>query len=71
MYALQPLALAVVSVRAFRTVAHAREHGIIIFFSCLVFSKKFNILSALFVSNRSPCGEKTILAKVCFDAKRG
>ena len=49
MYALQPLALVVVSVRAFRAVAHAREHGIIIFFVCLVFSKKFNILSALFV----------------------
>jgi len=32
MYALQPLALAVVSVRAFHIVAHAREHGIIIFF---------------------------------------
>lgn len=49
MYALQLSALAVVSVRAFRTVAHAREHGIIIFFVCLVFSKKFNILSAHFV----------------------
>ena len=48
MYALQLSALAVVSVRAFRTVAHAREHGIVIFL-CLVFSKKFNILSALFV----------------------
>jgi len=32
MYALQLPALVVVSVRAFRTVAHAREHGIIIFF---------------------------------------
>ena len=32
MYALQLSALAVVSVRAFRTVAHAREHGIIVFF---------------------------------------
>ena len=71
MYALQLSALAVVSVRAFRTVAHAREHGIIIFFVCLVFSKKFNILSALFVPNRSPSRKKTILAKVCFDAKGG
>ena len=71
MYALQLPALAVVSVRAFRTVAHAREHGIIIFFVCLVFSKKFNILSALFVPNRLPCGKKSILAKVGFDAKGG
>ena len=48
MFGLQPLALAVVIVLAFRTVAHAREHGIIIFL-CLVFSKKLNILSAHFV----------------------
>ena len=71
MYDLQLPALAVVSVHAFRTVAHAREHGIIIFFLCIVFSKKFNILSALFVSNRSPSRKKTILAKVGFDAKGG
>ena len=70
MYALQLSALAVVSVHAFRTVVDAREHGIIIFL-CLVFSKKFNILSALFVSNRSPSRKKSILAKVGFDAKGG
>gem|GEM_PF-4961329 len=41
------------------------------FFLCLIFSKKFNILSALFVSNRSPSRKKSILAKVGFDAKGG
>ncbi len=43
--ALQPLALAVVNVRAFPDVAmhvHIRHNRL-----CLVFSKKFNIMSAL------------------------
>ena len=44
-YALQPLALAVVSVRIFRAVAYARVCSIIVF--CLVSSKNFNIMSAL------------------------
>ena len=38
---------------------------------CLVFSKKFNIMSAFLFTNRPPCRKKSILAKVCFDAKRG
>ena len=46
-YALQPLALAVVSVRIFRAVAYARVCSIIVF--CLVSSKNFNIMSALSV----------------------
>ena len=70
MYTLQLPALAVVSVRAFRIVDHALVRDIIVFL-CLVFRKKFNILSALFVPNRSPSRKKSILAKVCFDAKGG
>ena len=46
-HALQTVALAVVSVRVFCAVAHARVCGTISF--CLVFSKKFNMISALFV----------------------
>ena len=38
---------------------------------CLVFSKKFNIMSAFLATNRSPYRKKSILAKVGFDAKRG
>ena len=68
-HGLQTLAQAVVSVRVFRVVAHARVCGTIIF--CLVFSKKFNIMSAFLFTNRPPCRKKSILAKVGFDAKRG
>ena len=46
-YALQPLALAVASVHVFRAVAHSRLFTANLF--CLVFGKKFNIVSALFV----------------------
>ena len=46
MYALQPLALAAESVHAFRAVAHAHANTQLF---CLVFSKKFNIMSALFL----------------------
>ncbi|RKW57911.1 MAG: hypothetical protein D8H98_12165 [Prevotella sp.] len=46
-HALQPLTLTAVSVCVFRAVAHARVYGIIFF--CMVFSKKFNIMSALSV----------------------
>ena len=49
--ALQPLALAVVSVRIFRAVTHVCVYGTIVF--CLVFSKNFNIITALSV-NQSP-----------------
>ena len=45
LYARKPLALAVVSLRAFRAVTHARVHSTIAF--CLVFSQKFNIMSAI------------------------
>ena len=38
-------------------------------FFCLVFSNKFNIMSAFLSTNRSPCRKKSILAEVCFDAK--
>jgi|GEM_PF-1051988 len=38
---------------------------------CNLFSKNFNIMSALFATNRSPCRKKSILAKVCFDANKG
>ena len=38
---------------------------------CNLFSKNFNIMSALFATNRSPCRKKSILAKVCFDADKG
>ena len=36
---------------------------------CQLFSNKFNIKSALFLHNCEPCCKKSILAKVCFDAK--
>ena len=67
--ALQPLALAVVSVRAFCAFVPTRVYGTIAL--CLVFSKKFNIMSAVFANNRPPCRKKSILAKVRFDAKWG
>ena len=43
--ALQPLALAVESVHACRAIAHTRVFGTIS--PCLIFSKNFNIMSAL------------------------
>ena len=46
-HALQPLALTTVSVDVFHAVGRFRVHGIIVF--CLVFSKDFNIMSAIFV----------------------
>jgi len=45
-YALQPLALAAVSVRAFLAVAHAHVNARLF---CLVFSQEFNIMSARFL----------------------
>jgi len=38
---------------------------------CQVFSRKFNIMSAFFSINRSFGCKKSILARVCFDAKKG
>ena len=46
-HALQPLALAAASVCVFRAVAHSCGFTASLF--CLVFSKKFNIISAIFV----------------------
>ena len=47
LHALQPLALVGASVHVFRAVTHSRVSAINLF--CLVFSEKFNIMSALFV----------------------
>ncbi len=68
-HVLQPFALAAVSVRAFRTVAHVRVHSKIVF--CMVFGNDFNTMSALLGHNRSACRKNSILVKVCFHAKRG
>ena len=38
---------------------------------CIVFSNEFNIMSVFLSTNRSLGCKKSILAKVCFDAKRG
>ena len=65
----QPLALAEVSEHAFRRRCHARLYGTITF--CPVFSKNFNITSAPFVHQPLTLRKKSILAKVCFDAKGG
>ena len=46
----------------------ARVYGI---FFCIVFSNKFNIMSAFLSTNRSLGCKKSILARACFDAKRG
>jgi len=38
---------------------------------CLVFSRKFNIMSAFFPTNRPPCRKKSILAKVFVWGQKG
>ena len=38
---------------------------------CQFISKNFNIMSALFATNRSPCRKNSILAKVGLGAKGG
>lgn len=65
----QLLALAAVSVRAFRTVAHVRVHSIMVFvwFSVIILTLWVSYL----VTNRSACRKNSILVKVCFHAKRG
>ena len=68
-HALQPLALAVASLHVFvslPTRACVRHNSF-----CIVFSNKFNIMSTFLSTNRSLGCRKSILAKVCFDAKRG
>ena len=56
-HALQPLALAAASVCVFLAVAHSRVFTAGLF--CLVFSKKFNIISALFVHQPLTLPQKT------------
>ena len=56
-HALQPLALAVVSVSVFLAVAHSRLFTESLF--CLVFSKEINIISALFVHQSLTLPQKT------------
>ena len=56
-HALQPLALAAASVSVFLTVAHSRVFTESLF--CLVFSKKFNIISTLFVHQSLTLPQKT------------
>ena len=55
-YALQPLALAVVSVRIFRAVAICVHTTELLF--CIVFSKNFNIMSALSAHQLSTTPQK-------------
>jgi len=50
-HALQPFSLVVANLHVFRAVAHSRVFTIDWF--CMVFSKKFNIMSAFFV-HQSP-----------------
>ena len=38
---------------------------------CLFFSREFNIMSIIFVTNRPSRRKKSILARVCFTADRG
>ena len=68
-HALQPLVQAVASLHVFGVVDHSRVSAACL--HCLVFSNKFNIISAFFPTNRSLGRKKSILAEVCFDAKRG
>ena len=68
-HALQPLVLAVASLHVFCVVDHSRVSAACL--HCLVFSDKFNIMSAFLSTNRSLGRKKSILAEVCFDAKRG
>ena len=67
-YALQWFALAIVSVHAFRAIAYT---AYIPQTFCPIFSSDFNIMAAIFSTNRPPCRKKSILARVCFDVKRG
>ena len=61
------LALVVVIVHAFRPVVIRLYVGHLF---CLVFSKKFNIMSAFSVIKRTPCRKKSILAKVVLMQKK-
>ena len=68
-HALQPLALAAASVSVFLTVAHSRVFTESLF--CLVFSKKFNIISTLFVHQSLTLPQKTDSREGLFWCKKG
>ena len=68
-HALQTLALVVVSVRVFRAIAHACAYGTTTF--CLVFSKKFNIMSALSVHQSPTLPQKIDSRGGLFWCKKG
>ena len=68
-YVLQSLLLAVVSVRIFRAVTHACVYGTIVF--CLVFSKNFNIISALSARQSPTLPQKIDSRGGLFRCKKG
>ena len=68
-HALQPLALAAASVCVFLAVAHSRVFTTSLF--CLVFSKKFNTISALFVHQSLTLPQKTDSREGLFWCKKG
>ena len=47
------------------------QYGAVLSWYCNVFGINFNIMSGLFIHQSPTLPQKTILAKVCFDAKRG
>jgi len=61
--------LVVVSVRVFRAIAHACAYGTTTF--CLVFSKKFNIMSALSVHQSPTLPQKIDSRGGLFWCKKG
>ena len=68
-HALQPLALAAASVCVFLAVAHSCGFTASLF--CLVFSKKFNTISALFVHQSLTLPQKTDSREGLFWCKKG
>ena len=68
-HALQPLALAAANVCVFLAVAHSCGFTASLF--CLVFSKKFNIISALFVHQSLTLSQKIDSREGLFWCKKG
>ena len=68
-HALQPLALVVASVHVFRAVAHSRLFTANLF--CLVFGKKFNIMSALIVHQSLTLPQKIDSREGLFCCQKG
>ena len=68
-HALQPLALAAASASVFLTVAHSC--GFTASLTCLIFSKKFNIISALFVHQSLTLPQKIDSREGLFWCKKG